>query len=84
MAKELSGEELGRVMAKHYSDLTTDEWRSLPFEQWKAKGDERRAAEAACPKHEAQDLGTHDEHRRGWHRLRCKHCGADMSYDSGD
>jgi hypothetical protein len=82
--KLLSGDELALVMQKSYRDLTHEEWVALPFEQWQAKGDERQAAEAACPGHQAKDLGTHDEHQRGWHRLRCKLCDADMSYDSGD
>lgn len=79
-----TGEELARIMAKPYGELTIDEWCALPFEQWRAKGDERRAAEAACPKHEAKGTGTSDEARRGWHPARCRHCGMDMSVDSGD
>jgi hypothetical protein len=37
-------------------------------------------AELACPKHEPIGTST----RSGWHSYRCKHCGMDMSYDSGD
>lgn len=84
MVTELSGPELDRVMAKSYRDLTRDEWIALPHEQWVAKVAERKAAEAGCHGHQAEDRGTADEHRRGWHHLRCKHCGMDMSYDSGD
>jgi hypothetical protein len=79
-----TGDELARIKAKHYSEITTDEWCALPFDDWRAKGDERRAAEAACPAHEAVSLSSSDELRRGWYRARCKHCGADMSRDSGD
>ncbi len=85
--KTLAGDELALVMAKSYRDLTREEWAALadlPTGQWMAKVGERNAAQAACPGHQAQDLGTHDEHRRGWHRARCRHCDADMSYDSGD
>jgi hypothetical protein len=41
------------------------------------------AAEAACPGHEAVSTGTFEEARRGWHPAKCKHCGIDMSVDSG-
>lgn len=45
---------------------------------------ERIAREAACPGHEGISTSTHEETRRGWHRIECKHCGKNMSYDSGD
>jgi hypothetical protein len=38
-----------------------------------------RARELACTGHEPEGAST----RRGWHDLRCKHCGKNMSYDSG-
>jgi hypothetical protein len=38
------------------------------------------AKEKACPGHEPTGTST----RNGWHSLKCKHCGMDMSYDSGD
>lgn len=44
----------------------------------------RMAREAACPGHQATGTGTRDEARRGWHPAKCKHCGFDMSVDSGD
>jgi hypothetical protein len=44
----------------------------------------RIAREAACPGHEAVSTGTFEESRRGWHPAKCKHCGKDMSIDSGD
>lgn len=84
MTDHATGDELARIKAKHYSELTTDEWCALPYDDWKAKGDERRAAEAACPKHEVVGTGDADQNRRGWHPARCKHCGLDMSVDSGD
>lgn len=80
----IASDELARIKAKHYSELTTAEWCALPYDDWKAKGEERRAAEAACPKHEAVGTGTADQNRRGWHPAHCKHCGKDMSVDSGD
>ncbi len=43
----------------------------------------QRAREEACPGHERVGTGTHDEYRRGWHSGKCKHCGMDMSRDSG-
>lgn len=42
------------------------------------------AREAACPGHEPVGESTWEESRRGWHRAKCKHCGKDMSVDSGD
>ena len=44
----------------------------------------RKAKEAACPGHERIETATREEANRGWHRGECKHCGKDMSYDSGD
>lgn len=34
--------------------------------------------------HERVSTGTREEARRGWHPGKCRHCGKDMSYDSGD
>lgn len=42
------------------------------------------AKRAACPGHEPVSTGNYDDERRGWHPRKCKHCGTDMSYDSGD
>lgn len=44
----------------------------------------RRALEDACPGHERISTATRDQTRYGNHRGECKHCGKDMSYDSGD
>lgn len=44
----------------------------------------RQARYAACPGHEAVNTSTDEQNRRGWHHAHCKHCGKDMSYDSGD
>jgi hypothetical protein len=44
----------------------------------------RKEREAKCSGHEMVSTSTTDESRRGWHKGHCKHCGADMSYDSGD
>jgi hypothetical protein len=39
-----------------------------------------RARETTCPGHEPTGTST----RNGWHSLKCRHCGKDMSYDSGN
>ena len=44
----------------------------------------RRAKEAACPGHERVETATREQANRGNHRGECRHCGKDMSYDSGD
>ena len=44
----------------------------------------RVAREAACHGHERIETATREESNRGWHRGECRHCGKDMSYDSGD
>lgn len=44
----------------------------------------RKARYDACPGHAMVNTSTDDENRRGWHKGHCKHCGKDMSYDSGD
>lgn len=44
----------------------------------------QKAREAACPGHERISTATREEANRGRHRGKCRHCGADMSWDSGD
>lgn len=44
----------------------------------------RRAAEEACPGHERISTATLEQTHYGNHRGECKHCGKDMSWDSGD
>ncbi len=44
----------------------------------------RRAREDACLGHERIETATCEQARYGNHRGECKHCGKDMSYDSGD
>jgi hypothetical protein len=44
----------------------------------------RRAAEEACPGHERVSTATREQTRYGNHRGECRHCGKDMSWDSGD
>lgn len=51
---------------------------------WARKCQAQRARELACPGHEAVSTGTREQATRGWHPARCKHCGIDMSIDSGD
>lgn len=45
---------------------------------------ERRAKEAACPGHERIETATREQANRGNHLGECRHCGKDMSWDSGD
>lgn len=46
---------------------------------------EQREREAVCPGHEAEaDPVDYNSQMRGWHPAHCKHCGKDMSVDSGD
>lgn len=61
--------------------LTADEISQLdPASQiWVRQCQAARLRELGCV-HEAEGTST----RNGWHSLKCKHCGADMSYDSGD
>jgi len=44
----------------------------------------RRAEQDACPGHQRIETATREQANRGNHRGECKHCGKDMSYDSGD
>ena len=44
----------------------------------------RKAKEASCPGHERVETATREQANCGNHRGECKHCGKDMSYDSGD
>lgn len=63
--------------------LLTDEELALTDPSFQA-GVRRLKAQRACPGHEPEDQGSYDDHRRGWHPAKCKHCGMDMSVDSGD
>jgi hypothetical protein len=50
-----------------------------------AKRRAQQAREEACPGHEAEAEPVSEYSRmRGWHPAHCKHCGKDMSVDSGD
>jgi hypothetical protein len=51
---------------------------------WARRCQANAKAETECPGHEPIGTGTRDEARRGWHPAKCKHCGKDMSVDSGD
>jgi hypothetical protein len=65
--------------------LTEDEVAMLdPSAQaFARRAREQRARENACPGHERVGTGTHMQARRGWHPGTCRHCGMDMSVDSG-
>lgn len=62
--------------------LTSEEIEQLdPKSQvWARNCHAIHARETSCPKHEPVGSST----MTGWHSYRCKHCGIDMSYDSGD
>ncbi len=66
--------------------LTDEEIKMLnPQDQaWARNAQAIRARQDRCPGHEAVSTGTHEQSRRGWHPAKCKHCGKDMSVDSGD
>lgn len=66
--------------------LTDDEVAQLDpkSQEWARAAKAQRAREDACPGHEAVSTGTFAQSMRGWHPAKCKHCGIDMSVDSGD
>lgn len=66
--------------------LTDEEIEQLDpaSQEWARNAQARHRREQECPGHERVETATRDEARRGWHRGECKHCGKDMSYDSGD
>jgi hypothetical protein len=51
---------------------------------WARNAQAIHARVTACQKHEPEATGTREQSLRGWHPMHCKHCGADMSVDSGD
>ena len=61
--------------------LTAEEIDQLEPEAqvWAHNAQAQKAREVACPEHERVGIST----STGWHPGRCKHCGMDMSYDSG-
>ncbi len=44
----------------------------------------QRVKEDTCPGHERIETATREQANRGDHRGCCRHCGKNMSYDSGD
>jgi len=66
--------------------LTEDEIAMLDAEgqAWARKCQAAKARQDACPGHERVSTSTREESNRGWHRGECRHCGMDMSWDSGD
>lgn len=53
-------------------------------QEFARRAKDRHRREATCPGHERESTGSLDQARRGWHPAKCKHCGMDMSIDSGD
>jgi len=66
--------------------LTDEEIALLDPEsqEWARRCKAQHAREVACPGHEPEATGTREMARRGYHPARCKHCGKDMTIDSGD
>jgi hypothetical protein len=63
--------------------LTEEEIDRFPEEKdriWARACQLKAAREKACTKHEPVGTST----MSGYHSYRCKHCGKDMSWDSGD
>jgi len=54
------------------------------FQEYARRYNEHKVREAACPGHERIETATREQANRGDHKGKCKHCGKDMSYDSGD
>lgn len=74
-----------RIRVRHASrELAEDEIDLLDDPTRYRDQRDRRVRWAACPKHEMVGTSTREESNRGWHKGHCKHCGKDMSYDSGD
>lgn len=66
--------------------LTEEEIATMSPEsqEWAKRAQAQHKRELACPGHEAVSTGTREQSMRGWHPAKCKHCGIDMSVDSGD
>lgn len=66
--------------------LTEDEISQLDpdGQEFARRFQARKAREAACSGHERISTATREMENRGNHRGECKHCGKDMSWDSGD
>lgn len=54
------------------------------FQEFARRYKDRVVREAACPGHERIETATREQANRGDHKGQCKHCGKNMSYDSGD
>lgn len=85
-ANETAEARLARVRRTPVGLLTEDEIGLLDAkgQEFARNWFERKAREAACPGHERIETATREQANRGNHRGECKHCGRDMSYDSGD
>lgn len=85
-AAETQEARLARVRRTPVGLLTEDEIGLLDADHqaFARRYQERVAREAACPGHERIETATREQANRGDHRGECKHCGRNMSYDSGD
>lgn len=74
-----------RIRVRHAArELAEDEIDLLDEPEAYRMRRDRRIRQANCPGHERVSTETIEGGRRGDHRGHCKHCGKDMSYDSGD
>lgn len=76
--EEIRRTPVGLLTESEISQLDPDS------QEWARKWRARRDREAACPGHKRIETATREQANRGDHRGECKHCGKNMSYDSGD
>jgi hypothetical protein len=77
-AKEIRHTPVGQLTDEEIATCDAD------FQEFARRFKARVAREAACPGHERIETATREQANRGWHVGECKHCGKNMTYDSGD
>jgi hypothetical protein len=71
--------------AKLYTEWTSGGgWDGVGYVVTSHNTDEGRVFKFTMCKHEKTEEGHSPNHGRGWHPGHCKHCGMDMTVDSGD
>jgi hypothetical protein len=84
-ADEMPEERVARVRHTGVLALIEEEIDLLSDPQWARDFRARAKRIAECPGHEAEaEPADAYQRRSGWHPAHCKHCGKDMSVDSGD
>lgn len=83
---ESAADRLIRLRHANPATMTDEELAQLGPDALEREHKRRAQAEreASCQHEAISTAPAGHDHSRGWHPAKCKHCGKDMSVDSGD